>query len=72
MKRWIGGLAFALVMTMTFSAGCVQAAEEGADRGPEIGSEAPDFTLEAVGGGEVTLSELRGQPVVMVFFRGAW
>jgi len=35
-----------------------------------IGSPAPDFTLPQVGGGEVTLSALRGKPVVLVFLRG--
>jgi len=35
-----------------------------------LGSEAPDFTLPAIGGGEVTLSALRGKPVVLVFLRG--
>ena len=34
------------------------------------GSVAPDFTLTKVGGGEVTLSGLRGKPVVLVFLRG--
>ena len=35
-----------------------------------IGSTAPDFTLPQVGGGELTLSSLRGAPVVLVFLRG--
>ena len=35
-----------------------------------IGSEAPDFTLTAIDGSEVTLSGLRGKPVVLVFLRG--
>ena len=35
-----------------------------------IGSAAPDFTLPRVGGGEVTLSALRGKPIVLVFLRG--
>jgi peroxiredoxin Q/BCP len=35
-----------------------------------VGSPAPDFTLAQVGGGEVTLSDLRGRPVVLVFLRG--
>lgn len=38
-----------------------------------IGDEAPDFTLSGVDGGEVgawTLSTLRGQPVVLVFYPG--
>jgi peroxiredoxin len=35
-----------------------------------VGSVAPDFTLEQVGGGSVMLSSLRGAPVVLVFLRG--
>lgn len=35
-----------------------------------IGSEAPDFTLTAIDGSEVTLSSMRGNPVVLVFLRG--
>jgi len=35
-----------------------------------LGAQAPDFTLTAVDGNEVTLSELGGKPVVLVFLRG--
>src|SRR6185503_19882841 len=35
---------------------------------PEEGSEAPDFTLPDQDGNEVTLSDLRGQPVVLYFY----
>jgi peroxiredoxin Q/BCP len=41
--------------------------------GPKVGDIAPDFTLPGIGGGEVrdwTLSALRGQPVVLVFYPG--
>lgn len=41
--------------------------------GPKVGDVAPDFSLPGVEGGEVrtwTLSELRGQPVVLVFYPG--
>ncbi len=34
------------------------------------GSPAPDFRLRASDGNEVSLSGLRGQPVVLVFLRG--
>jgi thioredoxin-dependent peroxiredoxin len=34
----------------------------------EAGQEAPDFTLPDQDGNEVTLSELRGQPVVLYFY----
>ena len=35
-----------------------------------LGAQAPDFTLTATDGHEVTLSKLRGKPVVLVFLRG--
>jgi len=35
-----------------------------------IGSAAPDFRLTAVDGQEVSLSALKGRPVVLVFLRG--
>ena len=34
-----------------------------------VGAPAPDFTLTSIDGGEVSLSGLRGQPVVLVFLR---
>lgn len=38
-----------------------------------VGIAAPDFTLERLGGGTVTLSQFRGkQHVVLVFYRGYW
>jgi cytochrome oxidase Cu insertion factor (SCO1/SenC/PrrC family) len=38
-----------------------------------VGSEAPDFTLEALDGSRVTLSGFRGaRTVVLVFYRGHW
>lgn len=41
--------------------------------GPKVGDPAPDFTLPGIADGEVrdwTLSQLRGQPVVLVFYPG--
>jgi peroxiredoxin len=35
-----------------------------------VGAEAPDFTLTAIDGREISLSSLRGKPVVLVFLRG--
>lgn len=37
---------------------------------PGIGDAAPDFTLPATGGKTITLSELRGAPIVLVFYPG--
>ena len=36
-------------------------------QGPKATEEAPDFTLPSLGGGDVTLSSLRGLPVVIEF-----
>lgn len=35
---------------------------------PVTGAPAPDFTLPSTAGGEVTLSALRGKPVLLAFF----
>ena len=35
---------------------------------PPVGQEAPDFTLPSTSGGKVTLSALRGKPVLIAFF----
>jgi Peroxiredoxin len=35
-----------------------------------VGAEAPDFTLTAIDGREVSLSSYHGRPVVLVFLRG--
>lgn len=35
-----------------------------------VGDRAPDFTLPGTGGRDHSLSELRGQPVVLVFYPG--
>ncbi len=35
---------------------------------PEIADAAPDFTLPSTGGGNVTLSKLKGAPVVLFFY----
>jgi peroxiredoxin Q/BCP len=42
-------------------------------RGPQVGDQAPDFTLPGVQGAnrrDFTLSEHRGQPVVLAFYPG--
>jgi len=35
---------------------------------PQLDKQAPDFTLDTMGGEEITLSELRGTPVVLNFW----
>ena len=38
----------------------------------EVGSSAPDFKLQSLDGGWVRLSELLGNKVLMIFYRGQW
>ena len=38
--------------------------------GVSVGDLAPDFTLPATGGRDISLSSLRGRPVVLVFYPG--
>ncbi len=40
-----------------------------AGSGPGVGEPFPDFEIEEIGGGSITLGELRGQPAVIVFGR---
>ncbi len=40
--------------------------------GPDVGDLAPDFTLTDTNGEPVHLEELRGRPLVLVFYRGGW
>ena len=42
------------------------------DAGREAGTRAPSFELPEVDGGSVTLEELLGSPVIVVFYRGSW
>lgn len=43
------------------------------ERGPlPKGAEAPDFTLPSSVGDSITLSELRGKPVVLAFYPADW
>lgn len=39
-----------------------------AGKGPVLGAPAPDFTLETLDGGPITLSDLRGRPVLINFW----
>lgn len=67
-RLWVFGGALVLIVALlaTFAGGL-----RSAGGGPEIGEPAPDFTLELYGGDELTLSELRGQ-VVVINFWASW
>lgn len=56
-------LAVAMLMTLGLSAACIAA-----EKGPvQVGSQAPDFTLEAVRGGSYHLRNFPGQVVLISF-----
>ena len=50
------------------SAGFATARPDTSAGGPNVGATAPDFTLKTLDGGEVSLSSLRGQPVLINFW----
>ena len=60
-----------LAVLLLFPAACGAkpgAPEAAEGTGLKAGQQAPDFTLEQPGGGSVTLSALRGKPVVLNFY----
>ncbi len=58
-----------LRLLMLLSLAIVAAACSGSDDsgGIEVGAEAPDFTLPNATGGEVSLDDFEGQPVLLYF-----
>lgn len=67
------GLVFLLGSAWTFFSRVPAAATTGGapPPSPREGFSAPDFTLDLLGGGEITLSELRGQ-AVMINLWASW
>lgn len=49
----------------------IMVSEEGPPVGTAVGETAPDFTAPTIGGGEITLSDVRGS-VILLDFWGAW
>lgn len=41
-------------------------------KGLPEGARAPRFELPEVGGGTLSLEEVLGAPVILVFYRGSW
>ena len=70
MKR-IGMTIFLLVFLLLWRIPIVSAQTQFAEAGVEkfrVPVEAPDFTLTDVGGGKVSLKELRGKIILLNFF----
>ena len=66
MRRWLV-LAGALLMT-----GCATTGAASGTGAVVVGRTAPDFTLPALSGGDIKLSELRGGKAVVVDFWASW
>jgi AhpC/TSA family len=71
-------LAFALMFVLVFAATVADARPLPDSTGaPKVGQKAPDFRLQEVGGGELSLantlsSQREGPWVLLVFYRGYW
>jgi hypothetical protein len=76
-KYLLPGLIVTIALLLTLS-GCRSASaepEEKADAGSgqlSVGDTAPDFTLPAATGGEVSLAQLREQQDVLLYFNMAY
>jgi len=69
--RRIGMTIFVLVFLLLWKIPIVSAQTQFAEAGVEkfrVPVEAPDFTLTDVGGGKVSLKELRGKIILLNFF----
>ncbi len=70
MKRLAGSI-FILVILLLLRISMVSAQTQFVEAGVEkfrVPVEAPDFTLQEVGGGKVSLKELRGKIILLNFF----
>ncbi|MBI9045031.1 MAG: redoxin domain-containing protein [Anaerolineaceae bacterium] len=57
-----------LILIMVFLAACSPAED---NESPLIGTSGPDFTLENTSGGQTSLSEFQGTPVLLFFHMAA-
>jgi len=66
LKRWLAGAGLLLgVFALVGSAAACTSPETA----PQVDKVAPDFTLDTMAGEEITLSEMRGTPVVLNFWQ---
>lgn len=63
-------LPLTFLLCLVFSSGPASDLDAQPLRPPTVGSPMPDFSLPVFQGGDITLSELRGQNVMIVFPRG--
>ena len=58
-------LIFTIVATVSLLTGIIGCS---VPAGSQVGDNAPDFTLSTLDGGQVKLSELKGKPVMLIFW----
>ena len=67
-RRWFAVTSLVVLLGLVWtlrSSVAASATTGGLTPSPRVGFAAPDFTLELLGGGQVSLSELRGKPVIV-------
>ena len=70
-RKQIAGLSRSLLVVLLVLCCCLPGCGKPSaalEVAPRVGALAPDFTLPTVGGQEVSLDEMRGQPVVLCFW----
>jgi len=66
LKRWLAGAGL-LLGVFAFVVSAISCTPQ--ETAPQVNKSAPDFTLDTLGGTEITLSEMRGTPVVLNFWQ---
>ncbi len=72
MKRWLFLLAAVALVALGTAAYRTLYQYPKPQIPSNVGKLAPDFTLPDQDGKPLTLSSLRGAPVVLIFYRGYW
>jgi thiol-disulfide isomerase/thioredoxin len=62
------GRVHSLFLLAAISSACSPLTEFFSSPAPEVGAQAPDFTLDDLSGKPINLSDLRGQPVLLNFW----
>ncbi len=68
MRRLLMAVLFSVILMLGYApAGTAQFREAGVEK-LRVAVDAPDFTLKELGGGKISLKELRGKIILLNFF----